>query len=33
MRQLMDHNAEGEERRDAISHGFLGKDRELDHQL
>ena len=29
MLQLVDHNKEGEERRDAISHGFLGKDSEL----
>ncbi|GGG21031.1 hypothetical protein GCM10011344_22260 [Dokdonia pacifica] len=33
MRKLVEHNAEGAERRDAISHGFLGKDSELDHKL
>jgi len=33
MLQLVDHNKEGEERRDAISHGFLGNDSELEHKL
>ncbi|WP_299761732.1 uracil phosphoribosyltransferase [uncultured Dokdonia sp.] len=33
MRQLVDHNKEGDERRDAISHGFLGKDSDLTHEL
>ncbi len=33
MLQLKEHNAEGDERRDAISHGFLGKDSDLEHKL
>lgn len=33
MLKLVDHNKEGEERRDAISHGFLGKDSNLEHEL
>ena len=33
MLQLKEHNAEGAERRDAISHGFLGNDSELEHKL
>lgn len=33
MRQLAAFNQEGEERRDAISHSFLGKDSDLEHNL
>lgn len=29
MLQLNNHNTEGAERRDAVSHGFLGNDSEL----
>ena len=33
MRELSNYNKEGEERRDAISHSFLGKDSDLEHKL